>query len=46
MVYGQTAILAIGWGEHHSEMVCEKGHSNGQDYGRVPVVTAKRDVIE
>lgn len=29
----QTAILAIGWSDYHSEIVCEKGHSNGKDYG-------------
>lgn len=43
----QTAILAIRWSEHHSEIVCEKGNSNGMDYGSVPVVTVKkRHVVE
>lgn len=40
----QTAFLAIGWSAHHSEIVCEKGNSNGKDYCWVPVVTAKRDM--
>lgn len=43
----QTAILAIGWSELHSEIVCEKGKSSGKDYSSVPVVTAeKRHVVE
>lgn len=43
----QTAILAIGWSELHSEIVCEKGKSNRKDYSPVPVVTAeKRHVVE
>lgn len=37
----QTAFLVIVWSQHHSEIVCEKGNSNGKDSVVVMVPCAK-----
>lgn len=39
--------VATGGSERHSEIVCEKGNSDGKDYRWVPVVMVKqRCVVE